>query len=120
MSRWLALLPLIAIVALGALFGLYALHRNPRLFPDPDVFDPDRWLPQRTRQTPQGALVPFGLGSRRCVGDQFALAELMITVATVVSRWRLRPLPGWPLRPTPRATLSTGPLPLTPLPVRPP
>lgn len=100
------------------LLSPYALHHNPRLFPDPKAFDPDRWLAQRARETPPGALAPFGLGNRRCVGDQFALVELVITVATVASRWRLRPVPGRRMRPQPRATLSTGPLPLTPLPVR--
>ncbi|MGW2571669.1 cytochrome P450 [Streptomyces sp. NPDC001537] len=56
--------------------------------------------------------MPFGLGSRKCVGDQFALAELLVTVATIVSRWRLCPVPGHTLRPTPRATLVSGPLPM--------
>ena len=95
------------------LISPYTLHHNPTLFPDPEEFDPDRWVPDRARTTPRGALLPFGLGPRKCVGDQFALVEMAVIVATVVSRWQLRPVPGWTFRPTPRATLGPGPLPMT-------
>lgn len=100
------------------LISPYVLHHNPTLFEDPEKFDPDRWLPERARTTPRGALVPFGLGPRKCVGDQFALVEMAIIVAAVVSRWRLWPAPGWTFRPRPRATLSPGPLPMTLRPVQ--
>ncbi|MFD7625532.1 cytochrome P450 [Streptomyces sp. NPDC059851] len=74
-------------------FSLYALHRDPALYEDPDSFDPDRWLPDR-RKAPREAFVPFGAGTRRCIGDAFAWTEATIVLATVLARWQLRPAPG--------------------------
>jgi len=72
-----------------------ALHHDPRNFPDPHRFDPDRWAPERAREIPRGAYLPFGAGNRMCVGSSFALLEMAVTAATIASRWRLtlaRPL----------------------------
>lgn len=68
----------------------YALHRDPELYPDPERFDPDRWLPERP-QPPKGAYIPFGSGKRMCIGDAFALTEAVVITALIASRWRLRP-----------------------------
>ncbi|MFI1400358.1 cytochrome P450 [Streptomyces sp. NPDC020681] len=76
------------------LFSLYALHRNPELYPDPDRFDPDRWLPEQVAQRPRVHVVPFGAGNRKCIGDKFAWLEATITLATLLPRWELRPVPG--------------------------
>ena len=75
-------------------FSLYAVHQDPALYPEPERFDPDRWLPENREGMPREAFVPFGSGSRQCIGDAFARAEMTITLATVLSRWRLRPVPG--------------------------
>ncbi|MFD4661259.1 cytochrome P450 [Kitasatospora sp. NPDC058444] len=75
------------------IFSALVLHRNPRHFPDPLRFDPDRWLPDRP-PVPRGAFVPFGAGHHLCVGESFARTEMMTVVATVASRWRLAPAPG--------------------------
>ncbi|MFD8229441.1 cytochrome P450 [Streptomyces massasporeus] len=92
------------------LISPYALHRNPELFPDPDQFDPDRWTPQRAHTTQRGALIPFGTGPRKCIGDQFAMAEATIALASIASRWRLQALPGHIPHPVPAATLRIGPV----------
>ncbi|MEV4329129.1 cytochrome P450 [Streptomyces sp. NPDC049597] len=76
------------------LFSLYALHRHPGLYPDPDRFDPDRWLPERAAERPREHVVPFGAGNRKCIGDKFAWMEATITLATILPRWKLRPVPG--------------------------
>jgi cytochrome P450 len=76
----------------------YALHRDPRLFPRPTEFDPDRWSAGHARQHPRGAFVPFGNGDRKCIGDTFAMTEMIIAVATIAARWRLRPVPGHRVR----------------------
>ncbi|MFE7777940.1 cytochrome P450 [Streptomyces sp. NPDC057445] len=76
------------------LLSLYALHRNPDLYPDPDRFDPDRWLPERTAARPREHVVPFGAGAHKCIGDKFAWMEATITLATILPRWQLRSVPG--------------------------
>ncbi|WP_169736710.1 cytochrome P450 [Pseudonocardia spinosispora] len=82
-----------------------ALHRDPARFPDPLRFDPDRWLPERARDVPRSACIPFGAGVHKCIGDGFARTEAAIAVSTIVSRWTLRPAPGPSVRPRVRATL---------------
>ena len=76
----------------------HALHFDPRFHDDPNRFDPDRWLPERAQRLPKGAFIPFGAGGRQCVGNVFALTEIVIAVATVAARWRLVPLPGKAVR----------------------
>ncbi|MFJ9036258.1 cytochrome P450 [Streptomyces sp. NPDC102406] len=94
------------------LYSAYALHHNPDLFPDPETFDPGRWEGERLAQVPRGALLPFGAGSHKCIGDVLALTETALIVATVAARWRLRPAPGARLHLEPKATLEAGPLPM--------
>ncbi|MFI6101346.1 cytochrome P450 [Lentzea sp. NPDC051213] len=69
----------------------HALHHDPRFFPDPRRFSPDRWTPEFTAGLPRGAFVPFGGGNRQCLGNTFAQTEIVITLATVAARWRLLP-----------------------------
>jgi cytochrome P450 len=75
----------------------HALHHDPRSFADPTSFDPDRWAPDRVRDVPRGAFIPFGAGTRQCVGNTFAQLEMAVTVVTIASRWRLVPMPDRPL-----------------------
>ncbi|MGO4617601.1 cytochrome P450 [Nocardia sp. 2YAB30] len=72
----------------------YAVQRDPRSFADPDTFDPDRWSPQRVGEIPHKAMLHFGAGPRRCIGDVFAVVEATLAVSTIAARWRLRPDPG--------------------------
>ena len=76
----------------------HALHFDPNSHPDPERFDPDRWSPERAGDVPKGAFIPFGAGTRQCAGNVFAQTEIVITVATVLSSWRLVPVPGKPVR----------------------
>lgn len=76
----------------------HALHHDPDVFPDPHRFDPERWAPDRVKDIPRGAFIPFGAGNRMCVGNTFAQTEMAVTVATIASRWRLVPVPERPLR----------------------
>ncbi|MEU7281069.1 cytochrome P450 [Streptomyces sp. NPDC045431] len=77
-------------------FSLYALHRDPALYEDPDRFDPDRWTPERRASLGREDFVPFGSGNRKCIGDTFAWTEATIALATILPRWKLRPEPGTP------------------------
>ncbi|ONI83547.1 cytochrome P450 [Saccharothrix sp. ALI-22-I] len=73
----------------------HALHHDPTSFPEPHRFDPDRWA---RADVPRGAFIPFGAGGRQCMGNVFAQTEIVITLATVLARWRLVPVPGKPVR----------------------
>ena len=75
----------------------HALHHDPSSFPDPHRFDPDRWSSPAVA-APRGAYIPFAAGARQCLGNAFAQAEIVITLATVLSKWRLVPVPGKPVR----------------------
>lgn len=79
-------------------FSLYSLHRDPVLYPNPLTFDPDRWLPDRARDRPRIAFMPFGGGRHMCIGESFAWMSMTLAVAAIASRWRLRPIPGRSVR----------------------
>ncbi|AUY53115.1 cytochrome P450 [Streptomyces sp. CB01881] len=71
-------------------FSPYSIHHDARLYPDPEHFDPDRWLPERSASRPREAYLPFGAGIHQCIGNNFALTEATIALATIVAKWRLR------------------------------
>ena len=75
----------------------HAMHFDPRSYGDPERFDPDRWAPERARDIPRGAFIPFGAGTRQCVGNAFAITEITVVLATVAARWRLVPVPDRPV-----------------------
>jgi cytochrome P450 len=83
----------------------HVLHRDPRFWPDPERFDPDRWRPEVQADRPKFAYFPFGAGTRICIGEQFAWMELTLVLATIARRWRLRLVPGHPVVPQPVITL---------------
>jgi cytochrome P450 len=64
-------------------------HRDPRFFDDPEQFDPDRFAPGRAERIPPYAWLPFGAGPHVCIGQGFALMEMVLILATVVQRCRL-------------------------------
>jgi cytochrome P450 len=69
----------------------FLVHRDPRWWPDPDAFVPDRWLDSEATATrPKLAYFPFGAGTRICVGEQFAWMEAILVLATLARRWRVR------------------------------
>jgi len=83
----------------------FIVQRDPRYYPDPERFDPDRWTPERKTALPAFAYFPFGGGPRRCIGESFAWMELILIVATIAQRWDLRLVPGHPVTPQPLITL---------------
>ena len=68
--------------------SIHLTHRNAELWPDPDRFDPERFLDARPRPF---AYVPFGGGSRRCIGQAYALYEMRVIVAEALRRFRIVP-----------------------------
>lgn len=73
---------------------MYTLHRRAASFPDPLQFNPMRWLDGSSEQRHRYAYLPFGAGSRLCVGERFAWMEGVLALATIARRWRLTAPPG--------------------------
>jgi cytochrome P450 len=67
-----------------AVVSCYALHRDPALWEDPLKFDPDRFLPERSKDRSRWQYLPFGGGPRSCIGDHFAMLEATLALATIV------------------------------------
>lgn len=96
----------------------WAIHRDPRWWDRPEEFRPERWAAEMAKSLPKFAYYPFGGGPRQCIGNQFAIMEMVLTLAAIGRRFRfvvdqtvevkpqptftLRPLPGIPMRVTPR------------------
>jgi cytochrome P450 len=84
------------------------LHRRADYFPDPDRFAPDRWLAD---EPPPFAYIPFGAGSRRCIGEEFALHEASIVLETLLPRFRFIQATGAQVGVAPLVTLRpSGPV----------
>lgn len=67
----------------------WLMHRNPEFFPNPDAFDPERWL--NPPSLPPYAFIPFGAGPRRCIGEHLAFQEASLVVSEVVKRFQIQP-----------------------------
>jgi cytochrome P450 len=83
----------------------YVLHRLPAFWTDPDAFDPERFSPERSADRPKFAYIPFGAGPRQCIGNQFALIETQLIVATLAQAYRLQLVPRHRAEPWPLITL---------------
>jgi cytochrome P450 len=68
----------------------WVTHRDPRFFDEPLRFDPQRFAPGRVEQMPPYAYFPFGGGPRGCIGNTFATMEMVLILATVLQRFRVR------------------------------
>jgi cytochrome P450 len=70
-------------------YSSWASHRLPDVWRDPDRFDPQRFAPGRREHIPKGAYVPFGGGSRTCIGMRFAQAEVDVIARRILEHFRL-------------------------------
>jgi cytochrome P450 len=80
----------------------YATHRHPDFWEDPEVFEPER-----SAGRPHFAHFPFGGGPRLCIGNNFAMMEAQLILATLAQRYRLRLVPGHKV--VPEVLLSVRP-----------
>ena len=83
----------------------WVLQRDPRWFPDPETFNPDRWKNDFARTLPPFVYMPFGGGPRRCIGNAFAMMEAVLLVAAIAQRFTLTLEPGHPVEPFASITL---------------
>jgi cytochrome P450 len=71
------------------LMSQWFMHRDERWFSDPLTFDPDRWSDGLMQRLPKFVYFPFGGGPHLCIGDQFALMEIAMVLATILPRFKL-------------------------------
>jgi cytochrome P450 len=83
-------------------------QHDPRWFPNPEKFDPDRFAPGRVESIPPGAYFPFGAGPRACIGNHFAMTEMVLLTAMLLQRYTFGPAPGQG-EPVPVAGMSLRP-----------
>ena len=72
----------------------WASHRLPEVFPEPEAFVSERFAPEAKAALPKGAYVPFGGGSRTCIGMRFGQLEIKAVLTALLQRYRLEALPG--------------------------
>lgn len=82
----------------------WAIHRHQKLWPNPDVFDPDRFSPEREKQIVPGSYMPFGSGPRVCVGAAFATTEATLILARLMRAFRFDVKDPEKVRPIARLT----------------
>ena len=89
----------------AVLMPTFVVNRDPRLYPDPLRFDPDRFLGDVATARPDWAYPLFGAGTRKCIGVGFAMLEAVLVLAELGRRWRLRLDPARPVVPQARVSL---------------
>jgi cytochrome P450 len=87
------------------LISQFITHRDPRYFPEPVRFDPDRFSAVGKAQRAKFTYFPFGAGARQCIGESFAWMEGVLILATLGQKWKLKLVPGHRVEPQPLITL---------------
>ena len=87
----------------------FTLHRKLEYFPEPEVFDPGRFQPEREKLLPRHAYIPFGAGPRICIGNHFALMEGQLLIATLAQRVTFTLVPGQTVEPDSLHNLALRP-----------
>jgi cytochrome P450 len=72
------------------LVSQWVMHHDPRYYPDPFKFDPERWTTEEREARPKFSYFPFGAGPRVCIGEQFAWMEGALLIATIAQQWKMR------------------------------
>jgi cytochrome P450 len=83
----------------------WVLHRHRKLWPEPEMFKPERFAPENRTKIPRFAYLPFGAGARICVGATFAMQEALLALAMIARRFRVTLIEGAQVMPFARMTL---------------
>jgi len=84
----------------------YSNHTNPKYFPKPEKFDPERFSAENEKSIPKHVYIPFGTGSRVCIGQAFAMMEAKLILASIVQCFEISLANGQELNPQAQITLS--------------
>ena len=85
----------------------FVMHRDPRYFPEPERFDPERWTPEAAAARPKFSYFPFGGGSLQCIGEGFAWTKGILVISTLAREWEMRVVPGHRIELDPHITLRS-------------
>lgn len=83
----------------------WVVHRDPRFFDAPGEFKPERWTPEFINALPKYAYFPFGGGPRVCIGNSFAMMEIVLLLATIAQKYRLEMVTNRPAEIVPAMSL---------------
>jgi len=83
----------------------WVMHRSPKYFENPEVFQPERWENDLEKRLTRGVYIPFGDGPRICIGKGFALMEAVLLLVTIAQKYQLSLVPDFPIVPQPSITL---------------
>lgn len=88
------------------LVWIYHVHHDAKTWPDPERFDPTRFTAEAIAARPKGAFIPFGAGTRACIGKHFAMMEARLVLATILRHVDLAHDPAHPVAMAPAVTLA--------------
>ena len=85
----------------------FVMHRDPRYFPEPERFDPERWAPAAVAARPKFSYFPFGGGRLQCIGEGFAWMKGILVISILAREWQMRIVPGHRIELDPHITLRS-------------
>lgn len=68
---------------------VYGIHHDPEIYPNPENYNPDRFLPEEVQKRHSLSYIPFGDGQRNCIGMRFGLMQTKVGLATVLKNFKL-------------------------------
>ena len=85
---------------------IFAIHRHPEYWPDPERFDPERFSPHRTEPRHSYSYIPFSAGPRTCIGASMAMLEIQLVIANLLPKFRMEVAPGARIETAAKVTLT--------------